>query len=65
MLYFFSGISPDHDSVQYVTDDGKFRQIAVPDQLRVRQTSSGLLYRLPETERILFDALSPDPAVYR
>lgn len=65
VLYFFSGISPDHDSVQYVTDDGKFRQIPVPDQLRVRQTSSGLLYRLPETERILFDALSPDPAVYR
>ena len=65
VLYFISGISPDHDSVQYVTADGKFRQIAVQEQLRVRQSTSGLLYRLPETERILFDALSPDPAVYR
>ena len=65
MLYFISGISPDHDSVQYVTADGKFRQIAVQEQLRVRQSTSGLLYRLPETERVLFDAPSPDPAVYR
>ena len=65
MLYFISGIYPNHDSVQYVTSDGEFCRIAVPDQLRIRRSSSGLLYKLPEPERILFDALSPDPAVYR
>ena len=65
MLYFISGIFPDHDSVQYVTADGEFRRIAVPDQLRIRRSPSGILYKLPEPECILFDALSPDPAVYR
>ena len=64
-LYFISGRYPGFESVQYVTDNGMFRQIALPDQLRVRQSPSGILYKLPESERILFNALSPDPASYR
>ena len=65
VLYFISGKYPDHDSVQYVTAGGEFRRVDLPDQLRVRQSRSGLLFSLPETECILFSALSPDPAVYR
>ena len=65
MLYFISGSYPGFESVQYVTDSGTFRQLALPDQLRVRQSPSGILFSLPESERILFNALSPDPAAYR
>lgn len=65
VLYFISGSYPGFESVQYVTDNGAFHQLALPDQLRVRQSPSGILYSLPESERILFNALSPDPASYR
>ena len=64
-LYFISGSYPGNDTVQYVTDSGAFQQLAPPDQLRIRQSPSGILYKLPETERILFNSLSPDPAAYR
>ena len=65
VLYFISGSYPEHDAVQYVTAGGSFRQIAVPEQLRIRQSRFGLLYQLPEDERILFAALALDPGVYR
>ena len=65
VLYFISGSYPEHDAVQYVTAGGSFRLIAVPEQLRIRQSRFGLLYQLPEDERILFAALALDPGVYR
>ncbi|MBQ4511450.1 MAG: hypothetical protein II969_00550 [Anaerolineaceae bacterium] len=57
-LYFISGVYPEQSSVQYTGADGEFRQIPLAEQLRVRLSDTGILYRLPETEMIRFDSLT-------
>lgn len=58
VLYFISGAFPEQASVQYTGADGKFIKIPLKEQLRVRLSDNGILYQLPETERIRFDSLS-------
>ena len=64
MIYFISGIYPEQAAVQYTKTDGAFFQIPVNEQLRVRQNDLGILYQLPETERIRFDSLFLSPASF-
>ena len=64
MIYFVSGIYPEQAAVQYTKADGAFLQIPVNEQLRVRLNNMGILYQLPETERIWFDSLFLSPASF-
>ena len=64
MIYFISGIYPEQAAVQYTKADGAFLQISVNKQLRVRLNDMGILYQLPETERIRFDSLFLSPASF-
>ena len=64
VLYFISGDHPDPDTVLYTAADGTFRQLPLTEQQRIRQTGYGILYRLPESERILFSALTLDPSAF-
>lgn len=58
VIYFISGDFPEKSRAQYVTADGAFIQIGENDQYRVRGSSEGILYQLPEDELILFDSLT-------
>lgn len=58
VLYFISGAFPEQASVQYTGADGKFIKIPLKEQLRVRLNDNGILYQLPEAEKIRFDSLS-------
>lgn len=59
VLYFVSGVYPEQEEVQYITTEGTFRQLRSTDMMRVRQNRFGILYKLPESEEIIFDSLTP------
>ena len=60
VLYFVSGQYPDKAGVHYTKSDGTFRQIDPSDLQRVRSSKNGILFRLSEEEKIIFNSLSTE-----
>ena len=64
VLCFITGAYPEKTEMLYTNAAGNLKRTAQTGRKRVRASEYGILYELPKDEVLLFDSISPDPAVF-
>lgn len=63
-LCFITGAYPEKTEMLYTNAAGNLKRTVQTGRKRVRASEYGILYELPKDEVLLFDSISPDPAVF-